>query len=612
MKKRQLLWRVFSSYLLVIGLLVVSSLILFRYFLMENALERERARLTGAARLGAQRVTVALEASAEPLDSVFGDMSAESPEILLRLFDPKGSVLAESDGEPSRTVRPTPEVSVVMQSGEESWRLYPAEPVETQMLSVSVPVAMADGRTGVVQARRLTRPIREAVSQKWVALLTPVGLTAAAAALAAFLFSLRFTRPIEILRRGAERFGRGNLKRKVATPAGLELGELADALNRMATQLDERIDEITHQRNERQAILESMAEGLLAVDDHERVLSINRAAQDLLGISVREVVGRLVQEVCRNVSLQRLISRALDGDFSTETEEGTFIRTGTETLLRARCAPLRDGEGQDIGVVVILTNITMLQKLENLRREFVANVSHELRTPITSIKGFTETLLDGAIEDPGEARRFVEIIARQSDRLCDVIEDLLSLSRLDRHERIETQVVSLQRLIEQSTELCREQATQQSVELTIRCPEGLKLRANPVLVEQALTNLIDNAIKYSGPGKKVGVNVEPNGTKVRIHVQDNGSGIDEEHLERIFERFYRVDKARSREVGGTGLGLSIVKNVAQVHGGSVSVVSTPGEGSDFSITLPLDPDLVGDPDSHNNQVVADGAVHGSE
>ncbi len=584
MSKSGLLWRVFGSYLLVIGLLGAGSLAALRVTLVDSAVDAERTRLAETARHEASRApTPAGDAS-----GVLARAAEEHPHLGFRFFDREGNVVAASRDAERRSSRPTPDVVAALREGREASRIFHSLTAGEEVLAVAVPVTVGDEVVGAIQVTRPVGAVRQAAVAGWKSLFVPVGASVALACVVALFLAIRFTRPIEVLRRGAEQFGRGNLKRKVPTPPGVELGELADALNQMASQLSERIDEITNQRNERQAVLESMAEGVLAVDGGERVLSINRAAQELLGIPARDAAGRLVQETSRNVALQRLIARALKGDFSTECEEGSYIRTGSETVLLARCAPLRDGGGRDIGVVTILTNVTRLQKLENLRREFVANVSHELRTPITSIKGFTETLLDGALENPEEAERFVRIIARQSDRLCDVIEDLLSLSRLDRHERIETEDVSLAKLIGQSADFCRDLAAKNAVELDASCPEDLRLRVNPVLVEQALTNLIENAVKYSKPGGgKVAVEVERNGSTVRIHVRDNGVGIEKEHLERVFERFYRIDKARSREVGGTGLGLSIVKNVAQVHGGSVSVSSTPGEGTDFSVTLPL-------------------------
>jgi two-component system phosphate regulon sensor histidine kinase PhoR len=238
---------------------------------------------------------------------------------------------------------------------------------------------------------------------------------------------------------------------------------------------------------------------------------------------------------------------------------------------------------------VVLNEVTEIKKLENIRRDFVANVSHELRTPITSIKGFVETLIDGAIHQPEEAERFLQIVARQADRLNAIIEDLLSLSRLEtdvERGEVELQQVDLQPVLEAAVQTCAPQADEKRMRLVLAWEGDLAARANPRLIEQALVNLIGNAIKYSPAGQEVRVSAAATGRTVQLQVSDQGAGIDKRHLPRLFERFYRVDKARSRELGGTGLGLAIVKHIALAHGGMVSVESEPGQGSTFVISLP--------------------------
>jgi two-component system phosphate regulon sensor histidine kinase PhoR len=230
-----------------------------------------------------------------------------------------------------------------------------------------------------------------------------------------------------------------------------------------------------------------------------------------------------------------------------------------------------------------------LRRLENLRSDFVANVSHELKTPITSIKGFIETLLDGALNDPVEAERFLRIVAKHSDRLNAIIDDLLTLSRLEQggKEGMEMQQTGLAGLMNSAIEVCSHRAGKKDITIELVCPENLAAAVNPPLIEQALINLIGNAVKYSQSGKTVTVRAESGEKGVTLFVEDQGYGIEPEHLDRLFERFYRVDKGRSRQEGGTGLGLAIVKHIAQVHGGSVSVKSTFGKGSAFSIFIPI-------------------------
>jgi two-component system phosphate regulon sensor histidine kinase PhoR len=239
--------------------------------------------------------------------------------------------------------------------------------------------------------------------------------------------------------------------------------------------------------------------------------------------------------------------------------------------------------------VIVLNDVTEVQRLENVRRDFVANVSHELKTPVASIKGFVETLLDGALNDRNDARRFLGIVARQADRLAAIIEDLLALSRIEQSEtsgKLPLDQLPLSGILITASDDCRPRAVERSIRLEVECPPDLTVTVNGPLLEQAVINLVDNAIKYSEAGKAVWLSADNDATGPAIRVRDEGCGIAAEHLPRLFERFYRVDKARSRVLGGTGLGLSIVKHIVQAHAGTIVVESTPGVGTTFTIRLP--------------------------
>ena len=257
--------------------------------------------------------------------------------------------------------------------------------------------------------------------------------------------------------------------------------------------------------------------------------------------------------------------------------------------MQARGSALHDLEGRAIGAVIVLNDVTDFRRLEHIRRDFVANVSHELKTPVTSIKGFVETLLDGAMKDPFDAERFLRIIAKQADRLHAIIEDLLSLSKIEQSEDsddIALQAGPLRAVLESALNTCQTIAEERNIEVTLACDSQLNAKINNLLFEQALVNLLDNAIKYSEPGRQVLVTAGEVEDELTISVTDHGSGIASEHVSRIFERFYRVDRARSRKLGGTGLGLAIVKHIVQAHHGRVSVESSLGVGSTFTIHLP--------------------------
>jgi two-component system, OmpR family, phosphate regulon sensor histidine kinase PhoR len=361
-------------------------------------------------------------------------------------------------------------------------------------------------------------------------------------------------------------------------------------LNHMAEELDDKIGTLTRERNEREAVLSSMVEGVLAVDPDERIIAVNAAAAGLIDGEPTAAEGRTIQEVLRNPALQRVVAQTLSGQEPVEAD--IVMHVGSEdrylqangTLLHAS-----DADQSPVGAVVVLNDVTRLKRLEAVRRDFVANVSHELKTPVTSIKGFAETLEDGALDDPDAARRFVRIIAGQADRLNSIIGDLLALSTLEQSENephLSLEEADVCDVVHVAVEVCEPKAQAKGVAIGVSCASRPLAAVNRPLLEQAIVNLVDNAVKYSPEGSAVEVSLIEAVGEIVISVRDQGQGVPREHLPRLFERFYRVDKARSRDLGGTGLGLAIVKHIAQVHGGSVSVDSRVGEGSTFRIHLP--------------------------
>jgi two-component system, OmpR family, phosphate regulon sensor histidine kinase PhoR len=455
-------------------------------------------------------------------------------------------------------------------------------------LNVAVPIRRAGQVLAAVHASqplaRVMLPVQEIRTRM---ILVSLALFAAAAVTIPLL-SRRITLPLKEMRRAAERFARSELGYKLVVPETEELGGLAEALNQMAEQLQERIRTIVRQNNEQQAVLSSMVEGVLAVDNEQRVISLNKASGQLLGIDQVQAQGRSLQEVVRNADLRRFVSRALD--CNEPIDDDVVVHGDHEGVLQARGAALHDALGRSIGAVVVLNDVTDFRRLEHIRRDFVANVSHELKTPITSIKGFVETLLDGAIHNPEDTERFLQIVAKQADRLDTIIEDLLSLSKIEQGE--ETRDIALESrpvkdVIESAVHNCQPKATERQIHVCTACDDEILAQMNPQLLEQAVINLLDNAIKYSEPASEVQVLASQFHNEVTITVSDRGCGIAAEHLPRIFERFYRVDKARSRKLGGTGLGLAIVKHIVQAHQGHVTVKSTAGVGSVFTIHLPL-------------------------
>lgn len=367
----------------------------------------------------------------------------------------------------------------------------------------------------------------------------------------------------------------------------VEYGGLVAAINRIATQLHERSSGQLAHTYELEAVLSSMVESVLAVNRGGRILKLNPAAAALFKVPLPAVEGRLLPEVIRNPNLQRFVERVLAQEGILE--DGITLFDGEERFLQAHGAPLRNAAGASIGAVIVLHDVTRLRRLETARSEFVANVSHELRTPITSIIGYVETLQDGALDSPGDATRFLGIIARQAQRLNDLIEDLLALSQIERgtgENSIHRIVRPLGEAVRASVSECAGRAEKAGLDLTLDATEDAPVLMNAALLQQAIVNLIDNAIKYSEAGGTVAVWTRLQDDAITIGVRDDGCGIAKEHLPRLFERFYRVEEDRGRRRGGTGLGLAIVKHVVRAHDGQVAVESEPGRGSTFTITLP--------------------------
>ena len=416
-------------------------------------------------------------------------------------------------------------------------------------------------------------------------------LLAFGAGLISYGLARRISVPLREMKEGAERFAKGQFGLRLNTvPDSEEIGALAEALNAMAAQLNDRIRTIENQRNEQEAVLASMVESVLAIDRDETIIGLNQASCKLLGLNRSAATGRSLQEVVRTPDLIHLAKTALAGSEPVEGE--IVLRRDGERHLQVHATGLQGPDGQRLGALLVLNDVTRMRRLETLRRDFVANVSHELRTPITSIKGFVETLREAPPSDPDAFARFLAIINRQADRLQHIIDDLLSLSRLEQEggmADLGRQDVRVAEILIDAVNVCTARRTEDQAHVRIDCPPDLHLAANPALLEQAVVNLLDNALKHSGSVRPVLVAASGDGDRVTIRVSDSGRGIAPEHLPRVFERFYRVDRARSRKLGGTGLGLAIVKHIAQAHGGEAAVTSTVGHGTTFTITVPLVP-----------------------
>jgi two-component system phosphate regulon sensor histidine kinase PhoR len=498
-----------------------------------------------------------------------------------------GLVVADSDENPARLDNhgERPEI-LSTRAGSIGTSLRFSYTLQQNLMYVAIPLRNPNG--AIIGSLRLSVPTT-AIDQALDALQNKIALGSLAVAVLiagiTLFISRRISRPLQDMVAGAGRFAGGNFSEEIPLVGPYEMVALAGALNRMARDLNKQIQTVVSQRNELEAIFDSMVDGILTVNQSERITALNGATSRLLETTLKkQAIGRTILEVVRNSEFNRFIKASLQADEPLEQELVLAHSQMGDRIIHAHSVQIKD-QGEQI--LVVLHDITRLKELENLRRDFVANVSHELRTPITAIQGFVETLLDGAMEEPENRLAFLKIIEKQSDRLKSIVEDLLTLSRIEEQKRaIIMQPTPLLDVLSSAIEVCQPRADEQGIIVKLDCPPDLEATINAPLLELATVNLIDNAIKYSG-AKRIAISATLSPEHIAITVADLGEGIPQEHQHRLFERFYRVDKARSRKQGGTGLGLAIVKHIVLSHNGHISLLSSPGKGSTFTILLPL-------------------------
>ena len=400
------------------------------------------------------------------------------------------------------------------------------------------------------------------------------------------LVIFRMTRPVVRLIEEARELTTAQLGQTVVHGFDDEISELGRLLNELSSALADRMAQLEQNHHELLTVLEGMDEGVIAVDKNERIRFANEAVCEMFALDLERDQGRPIWEVIRNQMVETIINQAkkTNTHFRGEIE---LLGPPTRYLaLNASAIPTEDED--DFGVIIVVHDITEVRRLENMRRDFVANVSHELKTPLASIQAYAETLIDGAIEDQKNNRTFLGRIVEQSERLNMLIQDLLSIARVESNPQAnEYLVINVVEVLDSCLKHHQPRAGKKEITLEVQTPTDVMVYAETEGVRQILDNLIDNAIKYTPEQGRVQIDITIQNEQVLVKVQDSGIGIPEAHLQRIFERFYRVDKARSRELGGTGLGLSIVKHLVNAFGGTVDVTSNPDEGTAFIVTLPL-------------------------
>jgi two-component system phosphate regulon sensor histidine kinase PhoR len=416
---------------------------------------------------------------------------------------------------------------------------------------------------------------------------TAIAILLAATLITIRLVSRRLGRQVRRLATGAECLAQGDLSHRFEQGLPGVLRELSDSLNRVAEYQGERIRQLGLQQSEMQGILHAMSTGVIAMGRDGRVISMNPAVLHMLSLGEMDVRGRSLDEIGVDVEFIRFAEKVISSNGHGLAELSLDSPGGQRIVVRSEA--IHDGQDSFVGVVLVLDNVTRLRQLEQVRVDFAANVSHELRTPITSIHGYAELLAEE--QDESERRRYAEIVLKNAARLSSIIEDLLSLARLEdpaEAELPERETVQIHELLDEVVRACAAEAEPGNVTLKIECHEQIECHGSRQLLVQAVGNLVVNAIRYGPEDSTVVLSAGAIAEgEIQISVSDCGPGIDPSQRDRIFERFYRVDRGRSREVGGTGLGLAIVKHIALAHGGRVDLDSDVGHGSVFSIRLPV-------------------------
>ena len=585
----KLLWRLYFTYLLIIILSLVASALYSSAALRDFHLDSTADDLMARAGLVRELTQGLIEKqSFAEVDSLCKKVGKDiDTRFTVILSD--GLVVGDSQENPQimDNHADRPEIIQALSGVTGSSSRF-SSTLEKQMMYVAIPLKDIGNNKAVIRASMPLPDINKSLREIYFKLAAG-GLIIALITMILGVFIARWINsPLQDISQGAKHFADGDLAYRLPESSLIEAAIPARAMNNMARNLDERIKMVTAQRNELDTVLENMTEAVIVLSEDHRILRFNKAAGQFFDLDPNQAQDRLVNEINRNTDLQNFI-KDLENEKQLLERELLFTKDG-ERFLQAYGTAILGHHGGKRAYLVVLHDITRLKRLENVRKDFIANVSHELKTPITSIKGFVETLLSGTVKDEQKAKSFLEIIFRHSERLDAIINDLLSLSRIEKEgerNQISFQLELIQDVLQGAVYFCQTIADEKKVRIDLNCPIDLCAQVNPHLLEQAIVNLVENAIKYSPSGSTIGILAKNEGKEVVIEVSDSGPGIDPEHLPRIFERFYRVDKARSCKLGGTGLGLAIVKHIVNVHKGQVTVQSRLDKGSVFKITLPI-------------------------
>lgn len=516
---------------------------------------------------------------------------SEHIETRVTLIDEEGWVIGDSDAdiEKLENHKDRPEIKKALEEKKPGYNKRFSDSLKLEMYYVAIPIEISESNLAVI---RLSVPL--SVIDYWNNVLLRYLLISIISGLViAIILSLRFvqrvTEPIKQLIQVTKKIANGSYGEKVYVRTRDEIGILAENFNTMSDKLVDTINEKEERNSRTKAILSSMVNAVIALDINKKIIFVNTAAEVMFNFEEADAKGKHILEIFRNSALDEIITKTIETNLSHKAEvqmsnvEHRILNINTNTI------KLEEKGNKKIGVVVIFQDVTEIRKLETMRKDFVANVSHEIKTPLTSIRGFIETLKNGAIEEKKLRDKFFNIIEIEASRLTSLIDDILVLSDIENKQKIISRdIIDINKTLEEVLEIMNEIAKKKEIDITTNISNKLaNIYGNKGRFKQMLINLIDNAIKYTPNHGNVTLTSYESDNNLIIKIKDTGIGIEKKHLPRLFERFYRADKARSRQVGGTGLGLAIVKHIVISFNGKIKVKSELDKGTEFTIILPI-------------------------
>ncbi|KYC71917.1 PAS domain S-box protein [Bacillus coagulans] len=506
----------------------------------------------------------------------------------ITIIDTNGKVLADSDDDPAKMENHAnrPEFrQVITQHKASGESIRSSHTLGYNMMYVANPVKENGKVTAVIRTSIALDRIDAVLKGLWFSLGLAMAVAFLISGWISYVLARKFTRPIEASIEVSNRLIKKDYDSRVHINASGELRQLAKAINNLAHNLKQQMNEIDENEQQLTAVLENMDSGVMLIQTSGRIMLVNRAMEEMTGLSSGKLIGKRHIEAGKSFGLSQLIDRSLKTGERFRDEVHLYYPK--ERILDAHIAPYVGESGELRGVVAVLHDVTETRRLEQIRSEFVANVSHELKTPVTSVKGFAETLLDGAMYDEATLREFLKIIYDESDRLHRLISDILDLSRIEQHRiPLKMEQLNVVDVITETAQTMRKRIEKKQLELVLPQKRHVMMEADKDRLRQILLNLVTNAIAYTPDKGRIEISLIERENELDLIVSDTGIGISEKDLPRIFERFYRVDKARSRQSGGTGLGLAIVKHLVESYHGKIRVESEEGKGSTFIVTLP--------------------------